>query len=259
MTRKTEGRVAGKIALVTGAGSGIGAAIAENLAAHGATVIVTDRSQEAAEAVAQRIGEGASARQLDVADEAQWQAMSALIERCEARLDILVNNAGILILGDVEDTSLADFRKLQAVMSEGVFLGCKHMMPWLRASGAGSIINISSTAALRGYRGFVGYSAAKGAVRAMTMAMAITAQDRGDPVRVNAIMPGDIETPMQQAYDGRSASRDIPRGILPKCSVGAPEDIAAMALFLASDEARFITAAEFVVDNGEIMRPAFPQ
>lgn len=259
MTGKAEGRVAGKIALVTGAGSGIGAAIAGHLAAHGASVVVTDRSQDAAEAVAERIGEAATARRLDVADEADWQAISALIERRDAKLDILVNNAGILLLGDVEDTSLADFRKLQAVMSEGVFLGCKYMMPWLRASGAGSIVNISSTAALRGYRGFVGYSAAKGAVRAMTMAMAITAQDRGDPVRVNAIMPGDIETPMQQTYDGRDTSRVIPKGILPKGSVGAPEDIAAMVLFLASDEARFITAAEFTVDNGEIMRPAFPQ
>ena len=141
-------------------------------------------------------------------------------------------------------------------MSEGVFLGAKYMMPLLRRADSGSIINISSTAALVGYPGFISYCAAKGAVRSMTKAIAIAAQDRGDKIRCNSVHPGDIETPMQQAFEHREAI-EIPRGVLPKGALGAPQDVASMVLFLASEESRFITASEFVVDNGATARPAW--
>lgn len=250
------GRLDGKIALVTGGASGIGASIAALMAREAARLIVTDREMPPAQALAWSLPGDAIAIELDVASEEAWIAAAAQVERDFGRLDVLVNNAGVLAPGDAEDTELEAFRRANAIMSEGVFLGCKHMMPLLRASGAGSIVNISSTAALSGYGGFIAYCAAKGAVFAMSKAIAVAAQDRGDRIRCNSVHPGDIETPMQQAHDGRGP-RPVPTGVLPKGQVGAPEDVAAMVVFLASDEARFITGGAFVVDNGATARPAW--
>lgn len=249
-------RLEGRIALVTGGASGIGASVCEAFAREGASIVVADRNIEQASALAARLPMQPMAIEIDVASEDDWRRVTDEVRRTYGRLDILVNNAGVLAPGDAEDTELALFRWANAIMSEGVFLGCKYMMPLLRRASSGSIINISSTAALRGYPGFIAYSAAKGAVRSMTKAIAVAAQDRGDKIRCNSVHPGDIETPMQQAYDGRSAE-SVPSGVLPKGQVGAPEDVAAMVLFLASDEARFITAGEFVVDNGLTARPAW--
>lgn len=249
-------RVRGKIALVTGSGSGIGSSICELLNTEGAITIATDIDILSANRVAQSLDPHMDALVLDVSSELHWRAIFEFIQGKYGKLDILVNNAGVLAPGDAEDTDLELYRWANAIMSEGVFLGVKHMMPLLRMANSGSIVNISSTAALSGYAGFISYCAAKGAVRSMTKAIAVAAQDRGDKIRCNSVHPGDIETPMQQAYDGRGANL-VPPGILPKGQVGAPEDVAAMVLFLASDEARFITAAEFVVDNGATAHPAW--
>jgi 3(or 17)beta-hydroxysteroid dehydrogenase len=249
-------RLEGRIALVTGGASGIGASVCEALAREGASIIVADRNIEQASALAARLPMQPMAIEIDVASEDDWRQVTDEVRRTYGRLDILINNAGVLAPGDAEDTELSFFRWANAIMSEGVFLGCKYMMPLLRRASSGSIINISSTAALRGYPGFIAYSAAKGAVRSMTKAIAMAAQDRGDKIRCNSVHPGDIETPMQQAYDGRNAL-PVPTGVLPKGQVGAPEDVAAMVLFLASDDARYITAGEFVVDNGATARPAW--
>ena len=249
-------RVRGKVALVTGGGSGIGASICELLASQGATVVVTDKDLASAERVIKTLGNQSIELELDVSSEAHWQYTQDLLNDRYGRLDILVNNAGVLALGDAEDTDLKKYRWANAIMSEGVFLGAKYMMPLMRQSGSASIVNISSTAALAGYAGFIAYSAAKGAVRSMTKAIAIAAQDRGDKIRCNSVHPGDIETPMQQVYEQRQAM-NVDIGVLPKGSLGAPTDVASMVLFLASDESRFITAGEFIVDNGATARPAW--
>ncbi|CAN1552462.1 FabG Dehydrogenases with different specificities (related to short-chain alcohol dehydrogenases) [Sphingomonadaceae bacterium] len=249
-------RVRGKVALITGSGSGIGASICEIMHKEGALTIATDIDASSAIRVARALDPQMDALELDVSSEPHWRAISEFVHTKYGKLDILVNNAGVLAPGDAEDTDLKLYRWANSIMSEGVFLGVKHMMPLLRKADSGSIVNISSTAALSGYAGFISYCAAKGAVRSMTKAIAVSAQDRGDKIRCNSVHPGDIETPMQQVHDGRDANL-VPSGVLPKGQVGAPEDVAAMALFLASDEARFITAGEFVVDNGATARPAW--
>jgi 3(or 17)beta-hydroxysteroid dehydrogenase len=248
------GRVQGKVALVTGGGSGLGAADCELLAAEGATVIVTDVKLAAAEAVADRIGGIAMA--LDVASETQWQEVIAAIDARFGRLDVLVNNAGVVVVADLEQTSLEQFRWVNAIMSEGVFLGCKYAIPLMNKGGGGSIINMSSTGALLGYPVFLAYAAAKGAVRSMTKSIAVMCQEKGFKIRVNSVHPGAIETPMVQQASGRPGEEQtVPEGVLPAGAVGHPKDVANMVLYLASDESRFVTGAELVIDNGLTIRP----
>lgn len=250
------GRLAGKVALVTGGGSGLGAADCEALAGEGARVIVTDVNLAAAQAVAARIGNDAIALALDVADEAQWIAIYTEIEKRFGALHVLVNNAGVVMNADVEETSLEKFRWVNAIMTDGVFLGMKHAIPLMNRSGGGSIINMSSVGALLGYPIFFAYSAAKGAVRSMTKSVAVMCQVKGYAIRCNSIHPGAIETPMVQEAEGRvGQAKEIPDGVLPFGTPGHPKDVAAMVVFLASDESRFITGAELVVDNGVSIRP----
>ena len=251
---QVQGRVQGKVALVTGGGSGLGKADCELLAAEGATVIVTDVKREPAQQVADAIGGTAMA--LDVASEQAWIDAIAAIEACFGRLDILVNNAGVVVVADCEQTTLEQFRWVNGIMSEGVFLGCKHAIPLMAKGGGGSIINMSSTGALLGYPVFFAYSAAKGAVRSMTKSIAVMCQEKGYRIRCNSVHPGAIETPMVQDASGRPGVEEpVADGVLPPGANGAPSDVAAMVLYLASDESRFVTGAEFVVDNGLTIRP----
>lgn len=250
------GRVAGKVALVTGGGSGLGRADCEALAREGAMVVVTDVKIEPAQQVAEEIGNGAVALALDVASEEAWIEVIAAIEQRFGRLDILVNNAGVVAMADVEEETLERFRWVNAVMSEGVFLGCKYAIPLMNKGGGGSIINMSSTGALLGYPIYLAYSAAKGAVRSMTKSIAVMCQEKGYRIRCNSVHPGAIETPMVQLAEGRLGQEQaIPEGVLPHGAKGAPKDVANMVLFLASDESRYVTGGEFVVDNGLVVRP----
>lgn len=249
-------RVEGKVALVTGGGSGLGAADCKMLAAEGAIVVVTDVRLDTAQAVATRIGGSAVAMSLDVASEVAWTDAIAEIDRLFGRLDILVNNAGVVLVADVEQTTIEQFRWVNAIMSEGVFLGCKHAIPLMHRGGGGSIINMSSTGALLGYSPFFAYSAAKGAVRSMTKSVAIMCQEKGYKIRCNSVHPGSIETPMVQEASGRTGRAEVvPEGVLPAGATGAPKDVAAMVVFLASDESRFVNGAELVVDNGLTIHP----
>ena len=250
------GRLEGKVALVTGGGSGLGAADCEALAAEGAKVVVTDVNLAAAQAVADRIGANAMALALDVADEAQWIAAYAATEEKFGGLHVLVNNAGVVLNADVEDTTLDKFRWVNSIMIDGVYLGMKHAIPLMNKSGGGSIINMSSVGALLGYPIFFAYSAAKGAVRSMTKSVAVMAQVKGYKIRCNSVHPGAIETPMVQQAEGRPGqANEIPEGVLPHGSAGHPKDVAALVVFLASDESRYITGAELVIDNGLTIRP----
>jgi 3(or 17)beta-hydroxysteroid dehydrogenase len=246
-------RLAGKCCFVTGAASGLGKAMALAFAAEGAQVCVADRDVEAGRAVAARIDNGFFVP-LDVTDETQWTVALGAAVRAMGRLDVLVNNAGIAASKSIEDTSIEDWRAMHSVNVEGTFLGCKHAIGPLRASGGGAIINISSVAGITAAPMMTAYSASKGAVRALTKSVAIELARKGDQIRCNSIHPVFFETPMLegmvQAVRDPARFRAALQGTVPLGRFGQPEEVAAMALYLASDDAKFVTGAEFVIDGG---------
>lgn len=255
------GRVAGRVALVTGGAMGLGKADCKALAREGASVIVTDREIELAHLVAAEIGGDAMA--LDVTDEAQWIEVMRAVEERYGGLDILVNNAGNVIFESIEECSSAHFRLHLDVHVTGTFLGCKYAVPLLKhrhlkIGGAGSsIINMASTAALMGYGNIPAYTASKAAIAGMTRSLAVDFQDKGYGIRVNALAPGGIETPMVMGVSGRAGETPmaIPEGPLAADALGHPKDVAGCVLFLASDEARFLNGLTIPVDNGLYARP----
>lgn len=247
-------RLKGKTAIVTGAGSGLGRADAELMAAEGADVMVTDVNTEAAKAVADAINAGkggrAQAMSLDVREPEAWAKVVAATEEAFGGVDVLVNNAGVVIVATPEDTTLEQFRFANAVMSEGVFLGMQAVIPAMKKRGGGSIINMSSVASHLGYPVFFAYSAAKGAVRSMTKSVAVHCQMNGYGIRVNSIHAGAIETPMiATANKAMGVSDADMKAAAGNVGVGKPEDVAWMVVYLASDESRFINGAEMMVDN----------
>lgn len=248
------GRVEGKIALVTGGAMGLGKADCLRLAAEGAKVVVTDIDLARAQAVADQAG--GIAYEHDVRDEERWKAIIADIETRHGGLDILVNNAGNVIFESIEDCSIENFRLQMAIHVEGTFFGCKYGIGLMKRTGGGSIVNMASTASLKGYGAIIAYSAAKGAIRSMTKSVAMHCQENGYGIRCNVLMPGGIETPMVQAVSGRPGQEaPVPNGVLPKEALGAPQDVANAVLYLASDESRFLTGVEIPIDNGLMARP----
>lgn len=261
------GRVEGKVALVTGGASGIGRACAERLAAEGATVVVTDIQDEKGREVVEGIGAKASYLNHDVTSEQAWIDVVAAVKAQHGRLDILVNNAGVGISGSVLTMPLSDFQRQVAINLDGVFLGVKHSIPLMRegASG-GSIINMSSVAGLKGSAILAGYCATKGGVRLFTKAVAMECADAKDGIRVNSVHPGIIETPIwddivgtgevgDNARPARPAMLDaMASAAVPLGVKGHPDDIANGVLWLASDESRYVTGAELVIDGGFSVR-----
>jgi len=246
------GRLDGKIAIVTGAATGLGRADAEALVHEGARVVATDINETAGRELAAKLNAARAGSALflaqDVRDEARW---TRVVAECVAHfggLHVLVNNAGVVVIATPETCTLEQFRFQNQVMSEGVFLGCRSSIPAIRASGGGSIINMSSMASHLGYPVYFAYSAAKGAVRAMTKSVAVHCQTNKYRIRCNSIHPGAIETQMV-----RDATRELgmemsmweqsPTGL------GQPSDVANVVVFLASDESRYINGAEILVDN----------
>ncbi|MDO8288118.1 MAG: SDR family oxidoreductase [Parvibaculum sp.] len=262
------GRVSGKVALVTGAGSGIGRGAAIALAAEGATVVATDVDTAGnAETVALITKAGGKARALtqDVADEARWAAVIGDVKAHEKELHILVNNAGIAIAADIFTMEYKDWQRQMSINVDGVFFGVKHGVPLIAASGGGSVINISSVAGLQGAAGLAGYCASKGAVRLFTKAAALECAQAKMNVRVNSVHPGIIDTSIWQkmpqngmgaiqmpaiaaganTLDPQLIGQGTPIGY-----AGLPSDIANGIVFLASEESRYMTGAELVIDGG---------
>jgi NAD(P)-dependent dehydrogenase (short-subunit alcohol dehydrogenase family) len=254
------GRVAGKVALVTGSGMGLGRATCRLLAAEGATVVCTDVAVSAGEETAELIrkaGGKAQFQQLDVSKPEDWPRVIAEVEREHRSLDVMVNNAGICYIGTIEDTTLEHWRHTMAVNAEGVFLGCQHAIGLMKRSGGGSIINLSSIDGVIGEADLAAYCASKGAVRTLTKAVAVHCAEKHYGIRCNSIHPGYIWTPQTENYLRGLGHLEKERAKAlarhPIGRLGEPDDIAYMVLYLASDESRFVTGAEMVVDGGYLM------
>jgi 3(or 17)beta-hydroxysteroid dehydrogenase len=255
------GRIAGKVALVTGGASGIGAACARRFAAEGAKVVITDLQAKKGVAVAEEIS-GCFISQ-DVTDEDQWRNVIAEVLDLEGRLDILVNNAGIIGGGSVEDCDLGNWNRVLAVNVTGTMLGCKHAIPAMKANPGGptgSIINISSMAGYVGLPGAVAYTASKGAVRLLTKSVAVHCARTYKTIRCNSLHPGAIDTPLNQAAFDASGDPDGMRALFhtlqPVGRMATPDEMAACALFLASDDASFVTGSELLADGGWMAAPS---
>jgi meso-butanediol dehydrogenase/(S,S)-butanediol dehydrogenase/diacetyl reductase len=253
-------RLRGKVAIVTGAGSGIGRATALRFAAEGAKLVVNDVDADSANRVAKEIGAAGGAAIAFPADVGDPRQVEALVREATfrfGRLDVLVNNAAAVIPGPLESISDAEWRRTQSVTLDGVFYGIRAAVPVMAAQGGGAIINIASGAAVAGEPGLAAYGAAKAAVVNLTKTAAVENAARG--VRINTILPGPIETPpllaAVEATGGRAGwERQIPCGRL-----GRPEEMAAVALFLASDEASYVHGAAIIADGGVAARTNSPR
>jgi NAD(P)-dependent dehydrogenase (short-subunit alcohol dehydrogenase family) len=235
------GRLAGKVCIVTGAGSGIGLVSAELFAAEGATVAAADL-------------EGTPYR-VDVGDEAETRALAEAVVAEHGRIDVLFNNAGIAGVGDIEETTLELWERVMRVNARGVFLMSRAVVPIMVAQRSGSIVNMASVLAEIGLARRVSYAASKGAVLALTKSMQVDLAPHG--VRVNALVPGTIMTPfvegyLRESYDDPEEGRRSIRSRQLTGELGSPEDVAHAALFLASDESRFVMGSGLVVDGGTI-------
>lgn len=239
------GRLAGKVAIITGAARGQGAAEARLFAAEGARVVLGDVLDADGEATAAEIGDAARYVRLDVTKESDWEAAIAAAEAM-GPLTTLVNNAGILQFRAIVDTSLDDYLGVVMVNQVGTFLGMRSAIGPMTRAGGGSIVNISSIDGIGSKNGLVSYSSTKGAVRSMTKTAALELGHLG--IRVNSVHPGGVWTPM--IGDVPAEQFDMGHRHLPLQRASRPEEIATMVCFLASDEASYCTGAEFVVDGG---------
>lgn len=253
-------RLEGKVALITGAAQGIGKETATLFAREGATVIVSDINDALGACVAKEIGGHCIYLHLDVAYENDWKRVISTIMERFGKLNILVNNAGITGFQegfgpqDPENGSLDSWRRVHAINSDGTFLGCKYAIQAMKSSEAGSIINISSRSGLVGIPGASAYAASKAAVRNHTKTVALYCCQQGYPIRCNSIHPAAILTPMWEPMLGTGRTRELTMAELakdiPMQKMGTAEDVANAALFLASDESKYITGIELTVDGG---------
>ena len=250
------GRLEGKTALVTGAASGIGLQTSIRLAEEGALVMMTDINHEEGLQQAEKIGANATFLKLDITEEEEWiSVLDETVKRFD-RLDILVNSAGMVLIADVEQITLEDWRKVHAVNLDGTFLGCKHGVRVMKEFGAGSIINLSSVSGMIGGFNLAAYNSSKGAVRMLTKSVALHCARAGYGIRCNSIHPTFIETPMLESMirdspDPEKARHTLVRQV-PLRRIGKPDDVANMIVYLASDESTFVTGTEMVIDGGVI-------
>ncbi len=241
-------RLSGKTAIITGGGSGIGKAIAQAFVREGASVVIAGRDSRKLELAAQEIGQQCVAVAADVSrPEDVKKLAAAAIERFK-RIDVLVNNAAVLLPGTAEQLSEEDFDQTFATNVRGLWLLSRAVLPQMRAAGGGSIINIGSVLSMLGARNRVAYAASKGAVLAMTRAMAL--DHAAENIRVNCISPGIVETEMVARFSMDENARRQRLAMHPVGRFGKPEDVAGLAVFLASDESAWITGTAQTVDGG---------
>ena len=250
------GRLEGKTALVTGAASGIGLQTSIRLAEEGARVMMTDINLEEGLQQAEKLGANATFLKLDITEEEEWISVLGETLKRFGRLDILINSAGMVLIADVEQITLEDWRKVHAVNLDGTFLGCKHGVRVMKEFGAGSIINLSSISGMIGGFNLAAYNSSKGAVRMLTKSVALHCARAGYGIRCNSIHPTFIETPMLESMirdspDPEKARQTLVRQV-PLRRIGKPMDVANMIVYLASDESTFVTGTEMVIDGGVI-------
>jgi 3alpha(or 20beta)-hydroxysteroid dehydrogenase len=243
------GRLDGKVALITGAARGQGAAAARRFVAEGARVLISDVQDDEGKALAEELGEAAWYQSLDVGEEQAWQDAIVELERVFGRLDVLVNNAGMLFFSALEQTSLADYERVIRTNQIGTFLGMRSAVPVMKRTGGGSIVNLSSVEGFGGMPLLIAYSASKFAIRGMTKVAAM--ELAADGIRVNSVHPGAVDTQMVSTalggmpVDNAQIAKRVPLG-----RVGRPEEVANLVLFLASDESSYCTGGEFAIDGG---------
>jgi 3alpha(or 20beta)-hydroxysteroid dehydrogenase len=236
-------KLTGRVALVTGAARGIGAAIADAVVAEGGQVVIADVLGDEGRETADRLGADAMFVHLDVTDRAAWLDAVASTERRFGRLDVLVNNAAITLTAPIDTYRDEDFDRIMAVNVGGVFNGIKAVIPAMRRAGGGSIVNFSSVAGLMGFQYSSGYVASKFAVRGLTKAAAIDLVP--DRIRVNSVHPGYVNTPMTAGAPVDPAKVNL------MGRAGEPAELARLVIFLASDDSSYSTGAEFIADGGE--------
>jgi NAD(P)-dependent dehydrogenase (short-subunit alcohol dehydrogenase family) len=248
------GRVSGKIALITGAGSGLGRAMAIMLEKEGAKVVITDINLQSAQETAALIGDNALALEHDVTSEDRWKEVLEETKAHFGGLNVLVNNAGIGDGSDVESTDFDTWKRVHSIDLDSVFLGCKYAISYMEETdGAGSIINISSIAGIIAGHNIAAYNSAKAAVRHLSKSVALHCARKKNGIRSNSVHPTFVRTPILDAMFAKfgtdngqeKLARQIPLG-----HIGEPDDIAYGVLYLASDESRFMTGAELVLDGG---------
>jgi 3(or 17)beta-hydroxysteroid dehydrogenase len=247
------GRVDGKVALITGGASGLGAEDARTLAREGAKIVITDVQDGLGAKIAAEIP-GAIYLHHDVRDEGRWAEVVAETLKVCGRLDVLINNAGLVRFGSVEEMSYADYKLQVEVMLDGTFLGCRAAIPHMTKGGGGSIINMASIGGIKGISAIPAYAGAKGGIMAMTRSIAVHCQEQGYGIRCNAVAPGGIETPMTAQAVAELEADDPGLEQNRAYGMGKPEDVANLVLFLASEESRHITGTTMVIDNGETLR-----
>ena len=251
------GRVEDKIALVTGAAQGLGAATARLLATEGASVVLTDVNADGALQIAEEINaqdsDKAVAYEQDVSSRSGWQETIEATRDRFGGLDILVNNAGIGSIGSVEDESLENWHRVHAVDLDSVFLGCKFGIPLMANSGGGSIVNVSSISGIIAGHNLAAYNSAKAAVRHLSKSVALHCAHERNNIRCNSVHPAFIDTPILDGFVGgsdRQAALDKLGRQIPLGRVGQPKDVAFAVLYLASDESQFVTGSEIRIDGG---------
>jgi NAD(P)-dependent dehydrogenase (short-subunit alcohol dehydrogenase family) len=244
-------RLAGKVAIITSAASGMGAATARMFAREGAKVVIADVIEHEGKQVADLIGDAAQFEKLDVTSEENWEAVVAATTRHFGKLDVLVNNAGVSGSAEQDLYSTPAWHRIMAINATGVFLGIKHAIPAMIANGGGSIVNLSSVAGIIGSEGIhMAYNASKAAVRLMTKSTAV--QHARDKIRANSVHPGMMPAMRTSGRTADPATRERRLGVVPMRRAGEVDEVAYAVLFLASDESSYITGSEIHVDGGAI-------